>query len=381
MRNNHRDLLDTIVVVTFAVLVLESTMIASQAETQTEPAPKRRVLDIVHTPHFHRLPGAFRDMLLATGQSEWSPARINAVLGIAFSFDMRKGGGKVWQEANLDWDLTCKGKREFGLGYRIQHFLAQRGDDPSDIRRVKTSAWDAVRDNINRGVPTVALCPMSADPRSARDWGLLVGYDEADSTYVIRRHGGEFTARYDSIGLAASDYCVLVYDGPKPVDANSVHVKALQNAIAFANGPTYDPKEVHFQVDAFGFEAYELWREAIESGVVAAPEQRSPKSGGQIEDSLYHTAQLRALRGYAAAYLRELVDLFSVAAYDLEQGAAHYDRVVEVSQRLQSLFHKARDAGELTPEFRAEAGDLVTAALHSERDAIASIEAALAPFV
>ena len=109
MRNNHRDLLDIIVVVTFAVLVLESTMIASQVETQTEPAPKggrsRRVLDIEHTPHFHRLPGAFHDMLLAAGQSAWSPARINAVLGIAFSFEMRKGGGKVWQEANLDWDL------------------------------------------------------------------------------------------------------------------------------------------------------------------------------------------------------------------------------------------------------------------------------------
>ena len=108
-----------------------------------------------------------------------------------------------------------------------------------------------------------------------------------------------------------------------------------------------------------------------------APEQRSPKSGGQVEDSLYHTGQLKALRGYAAAYLRELVDLFPVAAYDLEQGAAHYDRVVEVSQRLQSLFRKARDAGELTPNVRAEAGDLVTAALHAERDAIASIEAAL----
>ena len=163
-------------------------------------------------------------------------------------------------------DLTCKGKREFELGYRIQHFLAQQGDDPGDIRRVKTAAWEAVRENIDLGVPTVALCPMSADPRSARDWGLLVGYDEAD--YL--RHSAPRWGIHRQIRRDWARGIRLLRAGlrrTKPVDANSVHVKALQNAIAFANGPTYDPKEVHFQVDAFGFEAYELWREAIESGV------------------------------------------------------------------------------------------------------------------
>ena len=379
-------------VLAFSAIILETTLVADQLEaeemvSESKEKHSRKVLDIERTPRFHRLPGAFRDMLLAAGQSEWSPARINGVLGIAFSFEMRKGGGKVWQEANLDWDLTCKDKREFGLGYRIQRFHTQQGDEPGDISRVKAAAWEAVRASIDRGVPSVANCPMSSDPRSARDWGLLVGYDEADSTYIIRRHGGEFTVRHDAIGIATTDHCVLVYDGPEPVDANSLHVKALQKAVAFAKGPTYDPKDVYFRVDAFGFAAYELWREAIESGVTAAPEERSPSSGGHVEDSFYHSGQLRGLRAYAAAYLRELVDLFPAAASDLEKGAAHYDRVVEASDKIRTLCEEVFRASVLEGEkakekfaedTRTEVIALITAALKAEREAIVSIEAALA---
>ncbi|MCH7735680.1 MAG: hypothetical protein IH961_10770, partial [Chloroflexi bacterium] len=47
------------------------------------------------------------------------------------------------------------------------------------------------------------------------------------------------------------------------------------------------------------------------------------------------------------------------------------------SAGLVALFDGAKDAGEFTSEARAEAGDLIAAALQAERDAIAGIESAL----
>ena len=93
------------------------------------------------------------------------------------------------------------------------------------------------------------------------------------------------------------------------------------------------------------------------------------------------------MRAYAAAYLRELVDLFPAAASDLEKGAAHYDRVVEASDKIRTLCEKVFRASVLEGEkakekfaedTRTEVIALITAALKAEREAIVSIEAALA---
>ena len=370
-----RKYLGILVVLAFATVTLETTLAAEQMEKKH----MRRVLDIERTKVFTRLAGGLHDMLRAAGQAEWTPARIEGVLGNAFSFEMRNGGGMVWQEANLDWWLFLESREELELGCRILRFQARQGDAQSEIARIKAAAWEAARASIDQGVPAVALCPMSPQENAARDWGLLVGYDEADETYTIRRHGGEFEARFDAIGRAEprESFCVLVYDRPQRGDPRNVHVKALQHAVAFANGTGYDPKGAAFHVDARGFAAYELWREAIETGA-RAPDQRHPKSAGPVGDSDYHAGELKALRGYAAAYLRELVDVFPTAASELGKAAADYDQVVDVSARLSALCGKAKEAGGFSADTRAEASDLITAALQAERAAIASIEAVLA---
>ena len=374
-------LIGILVVLAGAAVTLEATQSTKQTEeeemvSESQLTSGRKVLDIERTPRFTRLEGALHDMLQTAGRTEWTSARLQGVLGNAFSFEMRKGGGMVWQEGNLDWGLFFEEKPEFEPVSRIRRYQTRPGDGSATSSRVKAAAWKAVRASIDRGIPVAALCPMSPEEDAARDWGLLVGYDEADESYTIRRHGGEFTARYDAIGHA--EFCVLVYEGPGPDVADSIHVAALQNAVAFARGRRYDPRGAAFDVDARGFAALELWREAIETGTEASPEQEHPGSDGIVRDSQYHAGELRALRGYAAAYLRELVELFPVAASELEKGAAQYDRVVEASGGLQAVFNGANEEGALGADARATASELIGSALEAERGAIASIEAALA---
>ena len=64
-------------------------------------------------------------------------------------------------------------------------------------------------------------------------WGMLIGYDESDETYAVRHQyiglGREtYPVRYDALGTAAAAnwFCVLVYDGPEPVDAKRTHLQA-----------------------------------------------------------------------------------------------------------------------------------------------------------
>ena len=341
----------------------------------------RKVLDIERSEIWTRIISAFHDMLRAPGQTEWSPARLQGVLGNAFSFEMRKGGGDVWQEGNLDWWLVFETRPEAELGCRIQRFQARQGDTcDAESREIKAAAWNAVRASIDRGIPVAAWAPMSPREDSARDWGLLVGYDETDRTYIVRRRGGEFNVRYDAIGDADPPglFCVLVYDGSEPGDVSSAHVKALRNAVKFANGTRYDTANAPIKVDARGFAAFKLWQDAIESGSSAVPGQRHPRSRGIVEDTRSHSEVLASLRRYAAAYLRELTHVFPVATSELQFAAGHYDRVAKAVGKVHAICVRSGGDDEFTVSARAEAGRLIATALQAERDAIASVKAALA---
>ncbi|MBT3269278.1 sigma-70 family RNA polymerase sigma factor [Candidatus Poribacteria bacterium] len=350
--------------------------IASASVSEGQSVSK--VLDIELTRNWSPVVGALHTMLQGAGQLEWSPARLQGVLGHAFSFVMREGAGTVWQEAYMDYGATGKSFETLPeIGYRIQRFQAVQANEEGDFTALKADAWEAVRASIDRGVPAAAWNPMSMAQKeeglTAFTWGVLTGYDESTGTYTVRHPGVSagseaFSVRYDAIGHIGDDawFCVLVYDGPAPVNVTGTHAKALQNAVALADGTRFERQDLSYRVDAHGFAAIELWREAIESGV-ATPGH-----------SQYHAGELRGFRGHAAAYLRELVDVFPAAAADLTAGAEHYDRLIETSTTLHDLCGAAKDAGGFSDEARAEARDLVTAALQSDRAAITSIEAALA---
>jgi len=373
------------VVAAVAVVSLEKPAAEQVENARMESEGKnehmRKVLDIQRTEVWTRIISAFHDMLRAPGKTEWSPARLQGVLGNAFSFEMRKGGGDVWQEGNLDWWLVFETRPEEGLGCRIQRFQARQGDtDHVESRKIKAAAWDAVRTGIDRGIPAAAWAPMSPGEDSARDWGLLVGYDEADKTYVVRRRGGEFGVRYDAIGDVDPPglFCVLVYDGSEQGDVPSTHIKALRNAIAFANGTRYDADKAPIKVDARGFAAFELWRDVMDSGARPDPGQRHPRSQGIVKDTRSHAGVLASLRRYAAAYLRELTEVFPVAASELRSAAGHYIRVSKAAGKLHAICERAGDADILADGARAEASRLISTALQAERDAIEGVKAALA---
>ncbi|NKB69048.1 MAG: M48 family metalloprotease [Candidatus Latescibacteria bacterium] len=361
------NLLGTFAILALAVFTLETSLFADQTE-EKEMNPQadshsRKVLDAEPSNAFTRAVNALHPMLQAAGESDWSTVRLHGVLGNSFSFEMRKGGGKVWQEANLEWWNKLPAL-ELGIPAR----RIEGGPEATE------AAWDAVRASIDQGVPVAAICPMSPKPGAAHDWGLLVGYDTSDKTYIVRRRHQEFQVKFDEI--VYDQLSVVVYDPTKKVDASRINAKALRNAVAFANATRFPP-EGGYPVDARGFAALELWRDDIASGA-PIPEQGSPKSEGFFADSRYNANELRFIRKYAADYCRELIGLFPSAASDLETAASYYNEASAAAGELGLVFQLAEEAGEFAQSDRVEASDLISKALQAERGAIASIEAALA---
>lgn len=107
---------------------------------------------------------------------------------------------------------------------------------------------------------------------------------------------------------------------------------ALQNAIAFANGTRWDGLKGIHQSDGQGFEAYEIWRTAVDSGVA------------QPKYTLDHARELTRWRKYAATYLLELAKILPPAKSKPKEGAAHYDRLTDTAARLQALCEPLKDS-------------------------------------
>ncbi len=361
-----------------AITHIEGALTALDAGAAEEPVVppssgaghSRNVLDIKPSMAFTRAVSALHSTLQAAGATNWSTARLMSVLGNAFSFEMRKGGGKVWQEANTDWWQFLPG---LDLGIPVRRIETW---DRDALRSAREAAWDAVRTSIDRGVPATGMVPMNPDPGAPSDWGSIVGYDESDGTYAVRRHRLELDVRYDEIGIPDGGFCVLVHDPTKAGAGEATHLSALKNAVRFAYGTRFPDQAHPYAVDARGFAAFELWRDAIASGA-PIPKQRGPGSGGIIRDSRYNSEELRELRKYAAAYCRELVDTFPAASRELGAAASKYDLVVEAADGLMSILDRAKESGEFTSDARAEAARLIGEALNAERQAIARIENSL----
>jgi RNA polymerase sigma factor (sigma-70 family) len=347
------------------------------ATDEKEPSMGEEI-DVAPTRTVSTIVGTLHAMLRKVESSAWSMDQLYGVLGHAFTFEMKEGGEDVWQEAQLDYG---RGSGFFEmlphLGYRMTIFEAAPNDEGIDFQAIIADAWDAVRASVDRGIPALVWQPMTLKMKDegirAGAWGMLIGYDKSDETYAVRHQyigrGKEtYPVRYDALGTVASAnwFCVLVFDGPEEsFNAADTHLNALQNAVAFARNTRWPPVTGHHRGDARGLAAYDLWREALESGD-AVPEY-----------SQYHAHDLQVFRGHAAVYLRDLADMFPTAAPDLHAAAVQYDQLVEASTTLHDLCAEAKDAGGFSDDTRAEAARLVTAAQKSDRAAIASIEAAL----
>ena len=198
-------------------------------------------------------------------------------------------------------------------------------------------------------------------------WASLVGYDETEKTYTVRHqhYTTEYTVPYNQFGSTdpVSWYCVMVLAEKKPVDRMALAVKSLEHAVAFARGTRFDLKDAPYTVEAVGFAAYQLWRQAIENGDVDI---------GFTEHSAWI---LWEMRENATAYLREITDHFPEASSRaLSDAAAFYNEEIKAIVKLVNL---CREHESFTKATRQAAVETLNAALDAERKAIQKIEAAL----
>ena len=202
----------------------------------------------------------------------------------------------------------------------------------------------------------------------AYGWALLVGYDETEKTYTVRHqhYTTEYTVPYDRFGFTdpVNWYCVMILAAKKPVDQMALEVKSLKHAVAFAHGTRFDLEDAPYTVEAVGFAAYELWKQALESGEADV---------GFTEHAAWI---LWEMRKNAAAYLREIADHFpEVSSRALSDAAVFYDEEIKAIVKLVNI---CKEYESLTTSKRQEAVALLNAALAAEKKAIGKIEEALA---
>lgn len=355
-------------------------------ETLSEGAPSRdkgftkKVLEGVQAIRGESaLIGSLYPMLKAAG-AEWSVARLAGTFGHAFNFIMNKGGAETWQQGNIDWHEWWD--QAPYLGYKSQDFQAilkgkPPAPSPEALQRLKDETWKAVKASIDRGVPAMAWQPMTVEQKkngvTAWEWGLIVGYDEADRTYTIRHPyyaNKDYTVPYDQFGYTdpVNWYYVMVLETPRQVDRVAGEIQSLKHAVAFAHGKRYDLEIACYRTDAAGFAAYELWREAFRDGSV------------DLQFAPGHALYLRWARECAAQYLREIVGDFSgKAGQALSRAAAFYEQEVEAAAKLIEVCRRARDHHKgITASTAQEANEALSAALDADRKAVGEIEAALA---
>ncbi|RKU15738.1 hypothetical protein C6503_13550 [Candidatus Poribacteria bacterium] len=274
---------------------------------------------------------------LKAAEADWSIPRLTGTFGHAFSFSMKIGDGAVWQQANIDWWLLWDMITD--IGYEFQEFQIVRNQKqpaptPEELQNIKDQTWEKVRASIDRGIPAIAWQPMTVAQRdsgvSAYGWASLVGYDETENTYTVRHqhYTTEYTVPYDQFGSTdpVGWYCVMVLGEKKPLNRMALEIKSLQHAIAFAHGTRFDLKDAPYAVDAIGFAAYELWKQALERGDVDV---------GFTEHAAWI---LWEMREHAAAYLREITDHFPEASSRaLSDAATFYDAEIKAVVKLVNI--------------------------------------------
>ena len=351
---------------------------ASQhSDLENQEEEKKMVLKAVQPiPGDSTVIGTFYPTLKAAGE-DWSVARLQGTFGHAFSFSMKRGGEEVWQQANIDWWLFWDMLEAIGYEFdqfEIYHEGPRATLGPQEIQEIKERTWLSVKASIDRGIPAIAWQPMTVEQRESGiniyEWALLVGYDEAHKTYTVRHQNykTDYTVGYDRFGHTDSNgwYYVIVLKEAAPVEKQAVAIRSLENAVAFAHGKRYDRTEAAYDVDAVGFTAYALWREAFESG------KMSP--GRAVE----HAWILPELRRNAATYLREITTHFpETSSRALSEAASFYQAEVGALAELLEICKSAKKQSNFTPAMTQEAITVLDVVLDLERKAIAKIEAAL----
>ena len=324
-----------------------------------------RVLEILPASTRGTLMTALLPTLEASGVA-CSEAWLAGVLGHAFTFSMARGGGEVWQLANIEW---CFFFRELDLlPLRFVSFDAVlRGGRPAptgeQLRDMKENTWTKVVEGIDRGIPSIAWGAMTLEQRDSGtpgfEWSLLVGYDAGNRTYKARHlpHEPSWDVPFDGFGYCdpVQWYHVMTPAGEQAVDGALMRKRALGQAVEYAEGKRFDPPSGCNPVDAIGLSAYELWKEAL------------LRENANARNALGHASYLGWARKQAASFLRDL---------SLSEAAEHYETEVEALRRLEEVCRGASARGGFQAAEIWEAARFLDDALLAERKAIQRLSAA-----
>ena len=376
----------------FRQIVFSCCMRYRQRRTQEAPSQDkiftRKVLSKVEATCddvVTALVGALHGITTAAG-IDWSVARVNSLLGYSSHFCIKPEGGYTEHQSVIEWALF------FGvldrLGFETQHFEAYLADDghssdgtsipktgAEEEGKVREDTWHAVCGSIDRGIPAIAWSPMTVAQMEegvhGYEWGLLVGYDEEQRTYTVHHRGCSnkpYTVPFDGFGHCDSQewYYVITFGDHTPPAEPALVAAALKDAVAYANGTRYDKDACCYRVAGVGFEAYEVWRDALAKGL---PDTSSIGVNAN---------QLKINRQHAAIFLRESARcLGGRVAQALSDAAACYDMEVAAVAEVRDISRAACEEGELTAVHQREAVANVGAALAADRLAIGHIESAL----
>ena len=303
---------------------------------------------------------------LAAAGDEWSTARVAATFGYPFHFVMMAGAAYHDHNCNIEtwWFFDTMND----LGWKTVSFqeFTGAGNEPSDeLPALREQAWEAVTASIDRGMPAIAWSPRPDHHFS--DWGLLVGYDRGTKSYHVShvQTDSVYSISYDDFGQAW--FNVIVFTERTGADQRAAEIATLRHAVEFSKGLRYSVEDSKNcgEVDAIGFDAYQLWIDALASGNFDGSLARSHAW------QLYHTRRL------AAEYTREAARrLDGAPGARLVVASDHYVQVSELSRQLLDIV--ADWTADPPPESEvAEARELLRTAMEWERGAVMFLEVAL----
>lgn len=294
------------------------------------------------TGFLHTFPSSLRHAI-AAGNVGGDPSDCVATTGFAF---------RIWVDAETMcpsatsiWDYSLMPEGTQNAGYTHVYIGRYWGEEAVEAER-RQEAHQAIKASLDRGIPVVAW------DLGLAEWGLIIGYDDAEAAYAYRDVSGEGALPYDKLGNREIPMLsVLVLTGYEPEDELARCRNTLRIAVRHARGE--EPCD-----NASGLAAYEA---LLNQSSPAAYTKEAAWSWK------YYLGNYVDLRFFAWQYLEKMAKL----APALSPIAAAYQRVYEA-------LHAAYEAhvGALPlEEKRVLLTDALKAAYAAEREGVEHMEA------
>ena len=138
------------VIVPILIFVLAEETHGKEKDTKTlakEVQSMNVTVDVKPAERGKTLPSCLAPLMQTLGRPEWSVDRLKGVMGHAFHFEMKEGGGPLMHD-NLDWGPALDFLPQLAV---FRTFEATKRDTGADLPALKREARGAVRASLQRG--------------------------------------------------------------------------------------------------------------------------------------------------------------------------------------------------------------------------------------